>query len=164
MTITPTTTAHQFGLPKLVLSLRQTTSFLTANSHFAYGGLLRSLLITILFLLTGITGVWGQAYYAIHQNGKGYLRVNGEASVSLTNHATFYYGNIFSNDGSSLWVYTSDGYLKNNYFYLNVANNNTLYLSVDPVTQWTLEDISGKAKKHIKIKTNCIGFIFCKSN
>lgn len=71
MTIKPTTTARQFGLPKLVLSLRQTPSFLTANSHFAYGGLLRSLLITLLFLLTGVTGVWATDYYFLIVNKSG---------------------------------------------------------------------------------------------
>ena len=103
-------------------------------------------------------------YYALHCNGNGYLRVNGEASVSLTNHATFYYGNIFSNDGSSLWVITSDGYLKNNYFYLNVANNSTLYLSIDPVTQWTLEDIDGQTKKHVKINDGTNDLYLCYDN
>ena len=103
-------------------------------------------------------------YYALHSNGNGYLRVNGEASVSLTNHATFYYGNIFSNDGSSLWVITSDGYLKNNYFYLNVANNSTLYLSVEPVTKWTLEDIDGQTKKHVKINDGTNDLYLCYDN
>ena len=112
----------------------------------------------------GNRDVTNPTYYALHQNGKGYLRVNGEASVSLTNHSTFYYGNIFSNDGSSLWVLTSDGYLKNNYFYLNVANYSTLYLSVDPVTQWTLEDIDGQTKKHIKIKNGTEDLYLCNDN
>ena len=112
----------------------------------------------------GNRDVTNPTYYALHQNGKGYLRVNGEGSVSLSNDGTFRYGNIFDNNGSSLWVYTSDGYLKNNYFYLNVANNSTLYLSVDPVTQWTLEDIDGQTKKHVKINNGTADLYLCNDN
>ena len=112
----------------------------------------------------GNRDVTNPTYYALHQNGKGYLRVNGEGSVSLSNDGTFRYGNIFDNNGSSLWVYTSDGYLKNNYFYLNVANNSTLYLSVDPVTQWTLEDIDGQTKKHVKINDGANDLYLCNDN
>jgi len=136
-----------------------------ANRESVTGGLrpLRYMLM-LLMMVVGISEMWGQTYYALHQNGKGYLRVNGEASVSLTNDGTFRYGNIFDGNGSSLWVYTSDGYLKNNYFYLNVANYSTLYLSVDPVTQWTLEDIDGKTKKHIKINNGTADLYLCNDN
>lgn len=117
----------------------------------------------LLMLVVGVNTAWSQTYYAIHQSGKGYLRVNG-ANVNLTNDGTFRYGNIFDDNGSSLWVFTSDGYLKNNYFYLNVANYSTLYLSVDPVTQWTLEDIDGKTKKRIKINNGTADLYLCNDN
>ncbi len=60
---------------KQAVPLRRTTSFLTANSHFAYGGLMRSFLFTLLFLLTGVTGVWGQSaglYYIANNNQNPY--------------------------------------------------------------------------------------------
>ena len=96
-------------------------------------------------------------YYALHQNGSGYLRVNG-GDVTLSNHANCYFNNIFNNEGNSIWVLSEDGYLKNEYFYLNVINNATLCLSVNPVTQWELEDVVETVgevdviKHHIKTK------------
>lgn len=152
----------------LLVRRERTFSPSGANSQYV-GDVLRFLrcAVCVLLLMMGVN-VWGEdpkpKYYALHQNGKGYLRVNGEASVSLTNDGTFRYGNIFDNNGSSLWVFTSDGYLKNNYFYLNVANYSTLYLSVDPVTQWTLEDIDGQTKKHIKINNGTDDLYLCNDN
>ena len=128
------------------------------------GRVVRVVALMLVMLLGGFVDfAWGQTYYALHQNEKGYLRVNG-ANVNLTNDVNFRYGNIFDDNGSSLWVFTSDGYLKNNYFYLNVANNSTLYLSVDPVTQWTLEDIDGQTKKHIKINNGTDDLYLCNDN
>ena len=126
--------------------------------------LLRYTFALLLLLVVGVNAAWGDGYYALHQNGKGYLRVSGEKNANLTNDGNFRYGNIFDDNGSSLWVITSDGYLKNNYFYLNVANNSTLYLSVDPVTQWTLEDIGGQTKKHVKINDGANDLYLCNDN
>ncbi len=151
----------------LLVRRERTFSPSGANSQYV-GDVLRFLrcAVCVLLLMMGVN-VWGEddpKYYALHQNGKGYLRVNGEGSVSLSNDGTFRYGNIFDNNGSSLWVFTSEGYLKNNYFYLNVANNSTLYLSVDPVTQWTLEDIDGQTKKHVKINNGTTDLYLCNDN
>ena len=49
---------------KQAVPLRRTTSFLTANYHFAYGKLTRTLLITLVFLLTAVSGAWGQTDYS----------------------------------------------------------------------------------------------------
>lgn len=148
------------------LLVRRERTFSPSGANSQYVGDVLSFLrcaVCVLLLMMGVN-VWGQNYYALHQNGKGYLRVNGEGSVSLSNDGTFRYGDIFDNNGSSLWVFTSDGYLKNNYFYLNVANYSTLYLSVDPVTQWTLEDIDGQTKKHIKINNGTNDLYLCNDN
>lgn len=139
------------------------STFLRRSKGVASASRLLRVAVVMGMMILGGGVAWGQTYYAIHQNGKGYLRVNG-ANVNLTNDGTFRYGDIFDDNGSSLWVFTSDGYLKNNYFYLNVANNSTLYLSVDPVTQWTLEDIDGQTKKHIKINDGTEDLYLCNDN
>ena len=96
-------------------------------------------------------------YYALHQNGAGYLRVNGEGvnlSNEGTNGGTFKYNNVFSGDGNCIWYLTTEGYLQNEYFYLNVANNRTLYLDVTPVTRWKTEDVIGDTHGKQRIKIN----------
>ena len=96
-------------------------------------------------------------YYALHQNGAGYLRVNGEGvnlSNEGTNGGTFKYSNVFSSDGNCIWYLTPDGYLQNEYFYLNVANNNSLYLDVTPVTRWRTEAVTGDVHGKQRIKIN----------
>ncbi len=89
-------------------------------------------------------------YYAIHCNGKGYVtRIEDNAKLSIIND--FRYTNSFaSSSGSSIWVLTSEGYLQSDYYYLNVANDK-LYLSVEPKTVWSTEDITGDThdKKHL---------------
>ena len=84
---------------KQAVPLRRTTSFLTANSHSSYGGLMRSFLFTLLFLLTGVTGVWGQitpttdtsnpVYYLFQSFGNTsfYMRPNG-TNVNTSNILT----------------------------------------------------------------------------
>ena len=108
-------------------------------------------------ILTAIT----PGYYALHQDGKGYLKVSG-AAVSLSNDGTFQSGNLFDK-GNCIWYITTEGYLQNEYFYLNVANGRTLYLDVKPVTKWKTEDISGDAhdKKHIKINVGGSDYYLC---
>lgn len=68
---------------KQAVPLRRTTSFLTANSHFAYGGLLRSLLITLLFLLTGVTGVWGQFTLTTDNTNPNYYLLQNMGTTSF---------------------------------------------------------------------------------
>ena len=98
-------------------------------------------------------------YYVLHQSGTGYLKVSG-AGVNLGNDATFQSGNLFDK-GNCIWYVTSDGYVQNEYFYLNVANNQTLYLSVDPVTKWRMEDIENETKKHLKINDGTNDLYLC---
>ena len=101
-------------------------------------------------------------YYVLHQNGKGYLKVSG-AGVNLENDGTFQSGNLFDK-GNCIWYMTPEGYLQNEYFYLNAANNNTLYLSVNPVTRWRSEDVTGEntyGKKHLKINNGTSDLYLC---
>ena len=100
-------------------------------------------------------------YYAIHQNGKGYLRVNS-ANVTLTNDGNFRYADLFSNDGNSIWYVTPTGYLQNGYFYLNVINGRTLCLSVEPETRWQTEEIAGDTHDKMHLKTG--GLYLCNDN
>lgn len=81
-------------------------------------------------------------YYAIHNKDKGYLK---QAKGAVANDATFRSGHIHDDNGYSIWV-LSDGYLQQEMYYLNVANDATLYLSTEKVTQWTIDNttISGK--------------------
>ena len=88
-------------------------------------------------------------YVAIHQNGSGYLKVAG-TNVGIFNDGNFRYSNVFDDNGNSIWVLTKEGYLKNQYYYLNVTNSNTLYLSVDPVTKWKFDKIDDNGKMSIK--------------
>ena len=104
-------------------------------------------------------------YYVLHQNGKGYLKVSG-AGVNLENDGTFQSGNLFDK-GNCIWYMTPEGYLQNEYFYLNAANNNTLYLSVNPVTRWRSEDVTGEntyGKKHLKINNGIEDLYLCNDN
>ena len=101
-------------------------------------------------------------YYVLHQNGKGYLKVSG-AGVNLGNDGTFQSGNLFDK-GNCIWYMTPEGYLQNEYFYLNAANNKTLYLSVNPVTRWRSEDVTGEntyGKKHLKINDGTNDLYLC---
>ena len=86
-------------------------------------------------------------YIAIHKQNVGYLRINSD-NISLSNDGTFRYDNAFDNNGASVWVLTHEGYLKNQYYYLNVAGTQP-YLSVDPITSWDLTEIDDNGKMSI---------------
>lgn len=86
-------------------------------------------------------------YIAIHKQNVGYLRINSD-NISLSNDGTFRYDNAFDNNGASVWVLTQEGYLKNQYYYLNVAGTQP-YLSVDPITSWDLTEIDDNGKMSI---------------
>ena len=94
----------------------------------ALRGVLRMILLLLMLMTTGATTAWGQTtykYYAIHNKDKGYLKqVNG----AVANDATFRYENSHDANGSSIWVLSSEGYLQQEMYYLNVANDQTLYL------------------------------------
>ena len=99
-------------------------------------------------------------YYALHLNGTGYLRVQS-SDAALNNDGGFKVGNVFSNDGSSIWIITAEGYLQNDYYYLNVANNRTLYLDVLPRTRWMMENVEGGTKKHLYINDGTQNLYLC---
>ncbi len=80
-------------------------------------------------------------YYAIHNKDKGYLK---QAKGAVANDATFRHEDAHSDNGSSIWVMSSDGYLQQEMYYLNVANGQTLYLSPEKVTHWVIETVDGK--------------------
>ena len=86
-------------------------------------------------------------YYAIHNKDNGYLKqVNG----AVANDGTFRYEDAHNGNGSSIWVMSSDGYLQQEMYYLNVANDQTLYLSPDKVTQWTIDNTTIIGKNLLK--------------
>lgn len=86
-------------------------------------------------------------YYAIHNKDNGYLKqVNGGIAVDKT----FRYENSHDGNGSSIWVLSSDGYLQQEMYYLNVANDQTLYLSTEKVTQWTIDNTTASGKNYLK--------------
>lgn len=94
--------------------------------------------------------MWGQTtykYYAIHNKDNGYLKqVNGGVAVDKT----FRYENSHDGNGSSIWVLSSDGYLQQEMYYLNVANDQTLYLSTEKVTQWAIDNTTASGKNYLK--------------
>ena len=94
--------------------------------------------------------MWGQTtykYYAIHNKDNGYLKqVNGGVAVDNT----FRYENSHDGNGFSIWVLSSDGYLQQEMYYLNVANDQTLYLSTEKVTKWTIDNTTTTGKNYLK--------------
>ena len=105
-------------------------------------------------------------YVALHASAKGYLKRHNDNGI-LANDATFRYGNSFeNNNGSSIWVLSSDGHLTSDYYYLNVSNERKLYLSVTPITTWETEDISGAAidgatKQHVYVTIGGTKYYLC---
>ena len=153
-----------------IVTVKQGENTLTQGTDYTWTGSGDEFEYTV--TVTGIGNYSGTAqatyiaatpgYYALHQNGKGYLKVSG-AGVNLGNDGTFQSGNLFDN-GNCIWYMTPQGYLQNEYFYLNVANNKTLYLSVNPVTRWRSEDVTGEntyGKKHLKINNGTQDLYLC---
>ena len=138
---------------KMITRLRLTLDEITAHSRRDYGSLstgLRLAISMLLMLTLGSGSVWGQVtyqYYAIHNKDNGYLKqVNGGIAVDKT----FRYENSHDGNGSSIWVLSSDGYLQQEMYYLNVANDQTLYLSTEKVTQWTIDNTTASGKNYLK--------------
>lgn len=100
-------------------------------------------------------------YYVLHAKDKGFLQA-GSANVTLTNNTTLQYADLYNN-GNAFWVLTQGGYLQNNNYYLNVAADRSLYLSVDSVTRWMQEDIDGDVhnKKHLKYNDGTTDYYLC---
>ncbi|MBQ8153385.1 MAG: hypothetical protein IJ069_06870 [Prevotella sp.] len=110
---------------------------------------IRNILSLLLLMCLGVGEAWGQTYkyYAIHNKDNGYLKqVNGGIAVDKT----FRYENSHDGNGSSIWVLSSEGYLQQEMYYLNVANDQTLYLSTEKVTQWTIDNTTASGKNYLK--------------
>lgn len=153
-----------------IVTVKQGENTLTQGTDYTWTGSGDEFEYTVTVTGTGNYSGTAQAtyiaatpgYYALHQNGKGYLKVSG-AGVNLGNDGTFQSGNLFDK-GNCIWYMTPQGYLQNEYFYLNVANNKTLYLSVNPVTRWRSEDVTGEntyGKKHLKINNGTQDLYLC---
>ena len=134
-------------------SLRLASDDITARPSRTYGSsvtILRLVVSMLLLLIVGTGNVWGQVtyqYYAIHNKDNGYLKqVNGAVAVDKT----FRYENSHDANGFSIWVLSSDGYLQQEMYYLNVANDQTLYLSTEKVTQWTIDNTTATGKNYLK--------------
>ena len=142
-----------FSSKRAELERRLTLDDITARRSRGYGSLAARLRLTIsmlLMLTLGSGSVWGQVtyqYYAIHNKDNGYLKqVNGAVAVDKT----FRYENSHDANGFSIWVLSSDGYLQQEMYYLNVANDQTLYLSTEKVTQWTIDNTTASGKNFLK--------------
>ena len=93
-------------------------------------------------------------YFTLHKDGKGYMR---QWKGIVNNDGTFHYENAYDGNGSSIWVYSNDGYLQNEMYYLNVINGKTLYLSPTPVTKWNLVDDGDKKRFQMNGSTKILG-------
>ena len=140
--------------------LRLVAHEITARRSRDYGSCpttLRLVVILLLMMVLGVGEMYGQTtytYYALHNKDKGYLKqVNG----GIANDGTFQYADAYGSNGSSIWILSSDGYLQQEMYYLNVANGNTLYLSTEPVTPWDLIDDGTKKRLQMRGSTKILG-------
>ena len=119
---------------------------------------LHTLILMLLMLVLGSEMAWGQAtytYYAFHNKDKGYMK---QCKGIVFNDNTFRYENAYDGNGSSIWILSSDGYLQQEMYYLNVANDKTLYLSTTPITTWNLVDADGKKRIQMRGSTKILGY------
>ena len=143
----------EYAYSIFITTLRLTLDDITSRrSRYYVSSVTRlRLVVSLLLMLTlGSGSMWGQVtyqYYAIHNKDNGYLKqVNGGIAVDKT----FRYENSHDGNGSSIWVLSSDGYLQQEMYYLNVANDQTLYLSTEKVTQWTIDNTTASGKNYLK--------------
>ena len=118
---------------------------------------LRLVITLLLVLVLGVSEAWAQTtyqYYCLHVNNVGYMR---QMKGIVNNDGTFRYENAYDGNGFSIWVYSSDGYLQNEMYYLNVANEKTLYLSPTPVTQWDIVDDGDKKRFQMRNSNKVLG-------
>ena len=122
-------------------------------SHSLLASFFRCAAVVLLMMVGGVTGAWGQTYtyYALHADGKGYMK---QRHAAVANDGTFRYENVYDGNGYSIWVYSSEGYLTNDMYYLCEANG-TLILSDKPSTKWELVD-DGDKKRLQKLGTTKI--------
>lgn len=96
---------------------------------------LRTLCLLCLMVVAGaVEAQTTYKYYALHANGKGYMK---QRYAAVANDGTFRSDNVYDANGYSIWVYSSEGYLTNDMYYLCEANG-TLILSDKPSTKWEL--------------------------
>ena len=131
---------------KQAVPLRRTTTPLTEDSHSSYGGLMRSLLLTLLFLLTGITGTWGQVadgIYYIRNNGtnKGYLW------PSLTTNSTTGYRYLTTSLTTSV-----DAVINNNGVSYPAHDKSYSHWVVKNVTGGYIQLINPRLNKYVVIR------------
>lgn len=129
---------------------KTTIQHILSNGLFHRVEHLRTLCLLLLMVVFGGGNVWGQTtyqYYAIHNKDNGYLK---QANGGIAVDKTFRYENSHDGNGSSIWVLSSDGYLQQEMYYLNVANDQTLYLSTEKVTQWTIDNTTASGKNYLK--------------
>ena len=133
----------------------------THSTNYWYGQyqlLVRFLVLALFLLLLAPLTAWGQTtytYYALHNKDKGYLK---QYKGIVGNDGTFRYENAYDDNGSSMWVYSSDGYLQQEMYYLNVLNGQTLVLSTTPETQWDLVTDGDKKRFRLHGSTKILGF------
>ena len=126
------------------------------NKFVTRGDQLRTLILFLMITL-GTGTVWGQTtyqYYCLHVNNKGYMR---QCKGVVNNDGTFRYENAYDGNGYSIWVYSSEGYLQNEMYYLNVLNGQTLVLSTTPETKWDLVDDGSKKRFQMQGSTKVLG-------
>lgn len=130
-----TITAPHFGRNKQTLCLRQTNTLLTANHRFAYGKLLRTLLILVMITL-GAHGAWGQAPVEIttDTNGNGTIEDSEKKFYLIQTNAfpSFYIApqsnnTITTNNilGEYMLWYFLDAGADNGTQYYYIVNNST---------------------------------------
>ncbi|GEM_PF-2445315 len=117
--------------------------------------IIRYTLSLLLLMFVGVGQAWGQTYkyYALHANGKGYMK---QRLAAVANDGTFRYENVYDGNGYSIWVYSSEGYLTNDMYYLCEANG-TLILSDKPSTKWNLVDDGDKKRLQKQGTTKIVG-------
>ena len=115
------------------------------------------IICVFLMMVVGAGTAWGQTtyqYYCLHKDGKGYMK---QYKGIVGNEDTFRY-NTHDDNGSSMWVYSSDnGYLQQEMYYLNVLNGRTLVLSTTPVSKWDLVTDGDKKRLQLRGTTKILG-------
>ena len=146
-----TITALYNGRNKQTVCLRQTNTLLTANHHFAYGKLLRTLLLVMITL--GAHGAWGQPVeITMDVNGNGTIDDNEKKFYLIQTNAfpSFYIApqandNITTNNilgDYMLWYFLNAGEDGGTQYYYIVSESENKYIC----------HAGGKYNKKISVK------------
>ena len=133
-----TITAPHYGRNKQTLCLRQTNTLLTANHYFAYGKLLRTLLLVMITL--GAHGAWGQPVEITSDvNGNGTIDDNEKKFYLIQTNAfpSFYIAPQANNTITTnnilgeymLWYFLNAGTDGDTQYYYIVNNSTGKYVS-----------------------------------